>query len=59
TSGGTSDGRFICPAGSEVVELGPRNATIHQVNECIDINELTALSKVYSVVMERLLCHRD
>jgi succinyl-diaminopimelate desuccinylase len=56
TSGGTSDGRFICPAGSEVVELGPRNATIHKVNECVDINELTALSRVYTAIMKRLLC---
>ncbi|HKI74829.1 MAG TPA: succinyl-diaminopimelate desuccinylase [Pseudomonadales bacterium] len=55
TSGGTSDGRFIAPTGAEVVELGPCNATIHKINECVDIGELTQLSQVYSAIMDRLL----
>lgn len=55
TSGGTSDGRFIAPYGVEVVELGPVNATIHQVNECVSLADLDALSDVYHSVCERLL----
>jgi succinyl-diaminopimelate desuccinylase len=43
TSGGTSDGRFIAPYGVEVVELGPVNATIHQVNECVSLSDLNLL----------------
>jgi succinyl-diaminopimelate desuccinylase len=55
TSGGTSDGRFIAPTGTQVAELGPCNATIHKVNECVKINDLMALSRVYTDIMERLL----
>ena len=55
TSGGTSDGRFIAPTGAQVVELGPVNATIHQVNECVDINTPEQLSKVYTGVLKNLL----
>jgi len=55
TSGGTSDGRFIAPTGAQVVELGPINATIHKVNECVDVNTPEELSKVYQGVMENLL----
>lgn len=55
TSGGTSDGRFIAPGGAEVVELGPRNATIHQVNECVPVAELEPLATIYAGVLERLL----
>jgi len=55
TSGGTSDGRFIAPTGAQVVELGPVNATIHKVNECVDINTPEALSRVYEGVMRNLL----
>lgn len=47
TSGGTSDGRFIAPFGVEVVELGPLNATIHQVNESVSLDDLLTLSHVY------------
>ncbi|MDE2279605.1 MAG: succinyl-diaminopimelate desuccinylase, partial [Xanthomonadaceae bacterium] len=43
TGGGTSDGRFIAPLGAEVVELGPVNATIHKVDECVDVAELERL----------------
>ena len=55
TAGGTSDGRFIAPAGTQVVELGPINATIHQVNECVAVSDLEALSSMYAGVMRRLL----
>ncbi|MBA6391364.1 succinyl-diaminopimelate desuccinylase [Colwellia sp. BRX10-3] len=47
TSGGTSDGRFIAPTGAQVVELGPCNATIHQVNECVAVQDLILLTDVY------------
>ena len=47
TSGGTSDGRFIAPTGAEVVELGPVNATIHQVNECVSCADLKQLTDIY------------
>ena len=55
TSGGTSDGRFIAPTGTQVVELGPKNATIHKLNECVEIEDLFALSRLYSNIMTRLL----
>ena len=55
TSGGTSDGRFIAPAGAEVVELGPVNATIHKRNECVRIADLGPLARVYEAVARRLL----
>ncbi|UHD18868.1 succinyl-diaminopimelate desuccinylase [Thiocapsa bogorovii] len=55
TSGGTSDGRFIGPTGAQVVELGPVNASIHQVNECVGVAELDDLSEIYRGILERLL----
>ncbi|WP_456415839.1 succinyl-diaminopimelate desuccinylase [Thiolapillus sp.] len=55
TSGGTSDGRFIAPTGAQVLELGPRNATIHKVNECVAIEDLDNLSQIYARLMELLL----
>ncbi len=55
TSGGTSDGRFIAPYGVEVVELGPVNATIHQVNECVSLQELETLTDLYYSIAENLL----
>ena len=55
TSGGTSDGRFIAPTGAQVVELGPLNATIHQVNECVAVNDLETLSDVYEKILVNLL----
>jgi succinyl-diaminopimelate desuccinylase len=55
TAGGTSDGRFIAPTGAEVVELGPCNATIHQINERVTVAELDQLSLVYENILERLL----
>jgi len=55
TSGGTSDGRFIAPTGAQVVELGPVNATIHQINECVKAEELDTLSIVYGDILTQLL----
>lgn len=55
TSGGTSDGRFIAPTGAQVVELGPINATIHKVNECISADDLNMLTAIYECTLEKLL----
>jgi succinyl-diaminopimelate desuccinylase len=55
TGGGTSDGRFIAPTGAEVVELGPLNRTIHQVNEHIAVVELERLEAIYQRMLEKLL----
>lgn len=55
TGGGTSDGRFIAPMGAEVVEIGPVNATIHKVDECVALEELEQLPQLYRAVCERLL----
>ena len=55
TSGGTSDGRFIAPTGAQVLELGPTNATIHQINECVGIDELDILEKIYYQMLVKLL----
>ncbi|EKE86870.1 succinyl-diaminopimelate desuccinylase [Idiomarina xiamenensis] len=56
TAGGTSDGRFIAPTGAEVVELGPVNATIHQVDECVRAADLTQLAQLYQRILEHTLC---
>ncbi|MCP4465541.1 MAG: succinyl-diaminopimelate desuccinylase [Halieaceae bacterium] len=55
TAGGTSDGRFIAPTGSQVVELGPVNTTIHKVNECVRAADLDKLSSIYRGILEKLL----
>ena len=55
TTGGTSDGRFIARMGGQVVELGPVNATIHKVNECVNIEDLEKLTNMYKKTMENLL----
>lgn len=55
TSGGTSDGRFIAPTGAQVVELGPINATIHKVDECISAEDLNTLTRIYQKALENLL----
>ncbi|MCC5856926.1 MAG: succinyl-diaminopimelate desuccinylase [Ectothiorhodospiraceae bacterium] len=55
TAGGTSDGRFIAPTGAQVVELGPVNASIHQVDEHVKLEDLDTLSAVYERMLERLL----
>lgn len=55
TSGGTSDGRFIAPTGTQVVELGPCNATIHKIDECVALADLEPLARIYARVLEHLL----
>ncbi|MCF6436157.1 succinyl-diaminopimelate desuccinylase [Pseudoalteromonas sp. MMG022] len=55
TSGGTSDGRFIAQTGCKVIELGPINATIHQLNECVSIQDLENLALIYERILEKLL----
>lgn len=55
TAGGTSDGRFIAPTGAQVLELGPVNATIHQIDERVGVEELDQLSGIYRSVLQRLL----
>ena len=55
TDGGTSDGRFIAPTGAQVVELGPLNRTIHQVDEVVSAEDLELLSSIYENVLMRLL----
>jgi succinyl-diaminopimelate desuccinylase len=55
TGGGTSDGRFLGPLGVSVVELGPLNRTIHQVDECVSVADLERLPAIYRAVMRRVL----
>ncbi len=55
TDGGTSDGRFIAPAGAEVVEIGPLNATIHKRNECVAVADVARLSQIYARILDHLL----
>lgn len=55
TAGGTSDGRFIAPTGSQVVELGPVNATIHKVDECVRAEDIDTLSAIYREILDRLV----
>ncbi len=55
TAGGTSDGRFIAPTGAQVLELGPVNATIHQVNEHVAADDLDKLSDIYHTILVELL----
>jgi succinyl-diaminopimelate desuccinylase len=55
TAGGTSDGRFIAPTGAQVLELGPLNATIHKVDECVNVEDLDKLSAMYEHILDELL----
>lgn len=55
TGGGTSDGRFIAPTGAQVVELGPLNDTIHQIDERIATNHPQILSRIYEQILTRLI----
>jgi len=55
TGGGTSDGRFIAPMGAQVVEFGPRNASIHKIDECVAVKELEQLVDIYFDVLKKLL----
>jgi succinyl-diaminopimelate desuccinylase len=57
TGGGTSDGRFIAPLGTDVVEVGPVNATIHQIDEHVSVADLQQLPALYLAIAERLLAH--
>ena len=54
TAGGTSDGRFIAPTGAQTIELGPLNATIHQVDEQVPIAHLDQLSAIYTALLWEL-----
>jgi succinyl-diaminopimelate desuccinylase len=54
TGGGTSDGRFIAPTGAEVIELGPINATAHQTNESINLNDLELLVQLYKKILDKI-----
>ncbi len=56
TSGGTSDGRFIAKLGTQVIELGTLNATIHKVDEQIVASDLDKLSNIYQNILNKLLC---
>ncbi|UHQ55103.1 succinyl-diaminopimelate desuccinylase [Microbulbifer sp. YPW16] len=55
TAGGTSDGRFIAPTGAQVVELGPVNATIHKVDECVRAEDLDRLKDMYREILCNLM----
>jgi succinyl-diaminopimelate desuccinylase len=55
TEGGTSDGRFVAPTGAQVVELGPTNASIHQIDENVGVDELAGLSSIYELILDRML----
>ena len=55
TAGGTSDGRFIAPMGTEVVELGPINESIHRVDENVSIADLDVLTAIYQDILQQLL----
>jgi succinyl-diaminopimelate desuccinylase len=58
TTGGTSDGRFIADICPQVLELGPLNATIHKIDECIPVADVTALSAIYREMLDSLLVRR-
>ena len=55
TGGGTSDGRFIAPSGTHVVEFGPINASIHKVDEHVAVDDIDRLRQVYLSIMQKLL----
>lgn len=55
TGGGTSDGRFIAPTGTDVVELGPVNASIHKINEHVAIDDVVKLTDMYERILEKML----
>ena len=55
TSGGTSDGRFIAPTGTQLVELGPCNATIHKIDERVRVADLEPLAQIYLTIVRRVL----
>jgi succinyl-diaminopimelate desuccinylase len=55
TTGGTSDGRFIADICPQVIEIGPVNATIHKIDECVEIAALQQLSSIYRHILDQLL----
>jgi succinyl-diaminopimelate desuccinylase len=55
TGGGISDGRFIAPTGAQVIELGPLNATIHKIDECVGVEDLIQLTAIYQHLLTTLL----
>jgi succinyl-diaminopimelate desuccinylase len=55
TGGGISDGRFIAPTGSQVIELGPLNESIHKIDEHVGVNDLIQLTEIYQRIMIKLL----
>jgi succinyl-diaminopimelate desuccinylase len=59
TTGGTSDGRFIAEICPQVIEIGPVNATIHKINECVAVTALPTLSAIYRRILEKLLPEHD
>ena len=54
TTGGTSDGRFISEICPEVIEIGPSNATIHKIDECVALADLEPLKNIYRRILENL-----
>lgn len=59
TGGGTSDGRFIAPTGAQVIEFGPINATIHQIDERVSCTDIDSLTNIYESVIHQLLGKRE
>ncbi|MCX8567252.1 MAG: succinyldiaminopimelate desuccinylase [Glomeribacter sp. 1016415] len=55
TTGGTSDGRFIATICDQVIEFGPMNESIHQVNESISLDDIEPLKNIYFRVIEQLI----
>ncbi|MDD5331106.1 MAG: M20/M25/M40 family metallo-hydrolase, partial [Sulfuricella sp.] len=55
TSGGTSDGRFIADICPQVLEIGPLNATIHKIDECVAVADIEPLKEIYRRTLENLL----
>ncbi len=55
TRGGTSDGRFVAPTGADVIELGPVNKTIHQIDECVKLADIETLKNIYLRVLQTML----
>lgn len=59
TGGGTSDGRFIAPTGAQIIEFGPINATIHQIDERVSCKDINALTQIYESVLNKLLAKQE
>ncbi len=59
TTGGTSDGRFLATWSSEVIEVGPLNATIHKLNECVPLTDIEGLHRIYYETLAILLAGKN